>query len=63
MPKSRTETHHLALVLIVGPIFVFALYLDTKDFVSSLSATVLGGLLAYKILLPLTGKLAGFLGR
>jgi hypothetical protein len=61
MAKSWIRRHLLAYILIVSPILGFVSYLITHDFFSSLTGTVLGGLLAYKLLLPLLYKFTDFM--
>ncbi len=57
MAKSWTRRQHLVFVLIVNPIVGFVLYLDTGDLFICLAATILSGLLLYKLVLPLIDKL------
>ncbi len=52
MLESWPRRHRLAFVLIGTTIVGIALYLDTKELVLTLIGVLLGGVIAYKILLP-----------
>lgn len=61
MSQSWVRKHRLAYVVIMTPVIAFILYWHTGKPFLSITASVLGSVMAYKLLFPLADKFSDYL--